>query len=158
MVTILSRSVDETVLLGERLGRVLTAGTFVALYGELGSGKTHFARGVATGVGVEATVPVTSPTFTLLNEYAGRIRLYHFDLYRLAGGDDAVELGFDEYFHGEGVCLVEWAERLGNELPSERLDVTLHHVDESTRRLDFVPRGPNHEALLKKCFDRRSES
>ncbi|WP_298272213.1 tRNA (adenosine(37)-N6)-threonylcarbamoyltransferase complex ATPase subunit type 1 TsaE [Geobacter sp.] len=154
----LSHSVDETVRLGERLGRVLTAGAFVALYGELGSGKTHFARGVAAGVGVEATVPVTSPTFTLLNEYVGRIPLYHFDLYRLAGGDDAVELGFDEYFHGEGVCLVEWPERLGNELPSERLDVTLQHVDEFTRRLDFVPRGPNYEALLKKCFDRRNES
>lgn len=158
MITIISRSVDETVRLGERLGQVLTAGSFVSLSGELGSGKTHFVRGVASGLGVEAAVPVTSPTFTLLNEYPGRIPLYHFDLYRLGGANDAVELGFDEYFHGGGASLVEWAERLGEELPCERLDVSLSYLDESTRRLEFVPRGPNYEALLKKCFDRRTDS
>lgn len=158
MVALLSHGVEETVALGARLGRMLAAGAFVSLSGELGSGKTQFARGVAAGLGVDPALPVTSPTFTILNEYPGRLRLYHFDLYRLHGGDDAAELGFDEYFHGEGVCLVEWAERLGSDLQSERLDVTLSYVDETTRRIEFVAHGPNYEALLKNFFDRRGDS
>lgn len=158
MVSILSHSVEETAGLGERLGRALGPGAFVSLSGELGSGKTQFARGVAAGLAVASSTPITSPTFTLLNEYPGRLRLYHFDLYRLRGADDAAELGFDEYFHGKGVCLVEWAERLGEELPVERLDVTFTYVDETTRRMEFVAHGVNYEALLKKCFDREPYS
>lgn len=158
MVSILSHSVEETVGLGERLGRALFPGAFVALSGELGGGKTQFAKGVAAGLDVDPAIPITSPTFTLLNEYPGRLRFFHFDLYRLRGADDAAELGFDEYFHGAGVCLVEWAERLGDELPVERLEVTFSYVDDATRRLAFVPYGLNYEALLKKFFDRSPDS
>ncbi|RNC67828.1 MAG: tRNA (adenosine(37)-N6)-threonylcarbamoyltransferase complex ATPase subunit type 1 TsaE [Desulfuromonadales bacterium] len=145
-------------VLGETLGRVLEPGCFIALIGELGSGKTHFVRGVSAGLAVDSSVPITSPTYTLLNEYEGRLRLHHFDLYRLEGGDDAAHLGFDEYFYGSGVCLVEWAERLGEEMPLERLDIMFSYEGEDTRRLDFVPHGQKHEALLKKCFDRCRES
>lgn len=155
---ITSRCEKETERLGELLGRELSAGAFVALAGELGSGKTRFARGVARGIGVAETTPITSPTFTILNEYRGRVPLYHFDLYRLAGVDDAAALGFDEYFHGTGVCLVEWAERLGDDLPVERIDITFRHEDETIRLLEFVPYGITYEALLKKCFDRWSDS
>lgn len=145
--------------MGERLGRLLMPGSFIALTGELGSGKTQFVRGVATGLGIDGTVPVTSPTFTLLNEYRqGRLTLYHFDLYRLSGGDDAAELGFDEYFHGSGVCLVEWAERLGADLPAERIDILFEYSGETERRIVFIPRSSIHEALLKKYFDRRTDS
>ena len=154
----ISHSVEETVLLGERLGRLLVPGSFVALRGELGSGKTQFVRGVATGMGIDSSVPITSPTFTLLNEYQGSTRLYHFDLYRLGGVDDAAELGFDEYFHGDGVCLVEWAERLGAGLPPERLDILFEYSGDTERTIDFIPHGSNHEALLKKCFDRGPDS
>lgn len=158
MVSVTSHSVEETIRLGERLGRLLEPGSFIALTGELGAGKTQFVRGVATGLGIDSSVPITSPTFTLLNEYQGRIRLYHFDLYRLGGVDDAAELGFDEYFHGDGVCLVEWAERLGSDIPTERLDIVFAYLSDTERRMDFIPHGSNHEALLKKCFDRRLDS
>ncbi|MBT1074528.1 tRNA (adenosine(37)-N6)-threonylcarbamoyltransferase complex ATPase subunit type 1 TsaE [Geobacter grbiciae] len=158
MVSVTSHSVEETILLGEWLGRLLEPGSFIALTGELGAGKTQFVRGVATGLGIDSSVPITSPTFTLLNEYQGRIRLYHFDLYRLGGVDDAAELGFDEYFHGDEVCLVEWAERLGSDIPSERLDIIFDYLSDTERRIDFIPHGSNHEALLKKCFDRRLDS
>ena len=159
MVSVISHSVEDTVLLGERLGRLLEPGCFVALTGELGSGKTQFVRGVATGLGIDGSVPITSPTFTLINEYRqGRLKLYHFDLYRLGGVDDAAELGFDEYFHGDGVCLVEWAERLGSELPAERLEIQFEYAGETERQISIIHHGSNHEALLKKCFDRGTDS
>jgi len=158
VISLTSHSVEETVLLGEKLGRLLGPGSFIALRGELGSGKTQFVRGVATGMGLDSSVPITSPTFTLLNEYQGRTRLYHFDLYRLGGVDDTTELGFDEYFHGAGVCLVEWAERLGSDLPSERLDILFEYSGDTERQIDFIPHGSNYEALLKKCFDRGPDS
>lgn len=153
-----SNCVEETVSLGEQLGRLVEPGSFIALTGDLGCGKTQFVRGMAAGLGIDASVPITSPTFTLLNEYQGRTKLYHFDLYRLHGGDDVAELGFDDYFHGDGVCLVEWAERLGAELPSERLDIRFEYLGDTERRIDFIPHGSNHKALLKKCFDRRPDS
>jgi len=159
VISVQSHDVEETVALGERLGRFLVPGSFIALTGELGSGKTQFVRGVATGLGIDRSVPITSPTFTLLNEYRmGRYTLYHFDLYRLSGGDDAAELGFDEYFHGNGICLVEWAERLGADLPAERIDILFEYSGDTERRIDFIPRSSNHEALLKKCFDRCPDS
>lgn len=158
MISVSSHNSEETVLLGERLGRLLEPGCFIALTGELGSGKTQFVRGVASGLGIDSSVPITSPTFTLLNEYLGRLRMFHFDLYRLGGVDDAAELGFDEYFHGDGICLVEWAERLGSELPAERLDIFFEYSSDTERRLDFIPHGSNHEVLLKKCFDRGPDS
>ncbi|ABB32110.1 protein of unknown function UPF0079 [Geobacter metallireducens RCH3] len=158
MVSVTSHSVEETIRLGERLGRLLEPGSFIALTGELGAGKTQFVRGVASGLGIDSSVPITSPTFTLLNEYQGRIRLYHFDLYRLGGVDDAAELGFDEYFDGNGVCLVEWAERLGSDILTERLDIIFDYLSDTERRIDFISHGSNHEALLKKCFDRRLDS
>lgn len=152
MVSVTSHSVEETIRLGERLGRLLEPGSFIALTGELGAGKTQFVRGVASGLGIDSSVPITSPTFTLLNEYQGRIRLYHFDLYRLGGVDDAAELGFDEYFDGNGVCLVEWAERLGSDILTERLDIIFDYLSDTERRIDFISHGSNHEALLKKMF------
>lgn len=158
MVSVTSHSVEETIRLGERLGRLLEPGSFIALTGELGAGKTQFVRGVASGLGIDSSVPITSPTFTLLNEYQGRIRLYHFDLYRLGGVDDAAELGFDEYFDGNGVCLVEWAERLGSDILTERLDIIFDYLSDTERRIDFISHGSNYEALLKKCFDRRLDS
>lgn len=144
--------------MGIKLGGLLEPGCFIALTGELGSGKTQFVKGVAAGLGLDSSVTIMSPTFTLLNEYQGRLRLYHFDLYRLGGVEDAAELGFDEYFHGDGVCLVEWAERLGSDLPSERLDILFEYSGDTERQIDFIPHGSNHEALLKKCFDRGPDS
>ena len=104
-----SRSADETRRLGEVLGARLAPGDLVLLEGDLGAGKTAFTQGIGKGLGVVETI--NSPTFTLLKEYAGRLLLYHFDLYRIEDPDELVSLGFDEYFAGEGVCVIEWADR-----------------------------------------------
>jgi tRNA threonylcarbamoyladenosine biosynthesis protein TsaE len=150
LLTIVSHSVAETIALGERLGALVGPGDFIALTGELGSGKTHFARGVAAGLGVDPSVPVTSPTYTIMNLYPGRLPLYHFDLYRLAGDQEAIELGFEEYFYGDGVCLVEWAERWLNLLPEERLTLFFSYRDDSSRSISLEPRGARYDAVVNK--------
>ncbi len=149
MLTVISGSAAQTVALGERLGALMGEGDFIALTGELGSGKTQFARGVAAGIGVDPAVPVTSPTYTLMNIYHGRLLLYHFDLYRLAGDQDVADLGFEEYFYGAGVCLVEWAERLGCLLPEVRLTVLFGYLDDNRRNISFEPCGERYEEIVK---------
>ena len=131
------------------MGAVLEPGDFIALRGELGSGKTRFANGIARGLEIPPAIPITSPTFTLLNIYEGRLPLFHFDLYRLAGDDDVVALGFDEYFAGQGVSLVEWAERLESELPPERLEISFSYVDEQRRRIVVAPFGTRFKRLIE---------
>lgn len=145
---IVSGSPETTEKLGFRLAQLLQPGDFIALNGELGAGKTRFASGIAKGLGVDPKIPITSPTYTLLNIYHGDIPLYHFDLYRLHGDDDIVDLGFTEYFSGDGVCLVEWAERLKKELPPARLDIFLSHVDENIREIVLVANVPRYETLI----------
>jgi tRNA threonylcarbamoyladenosine biosynthesis protein TsaE len=149
LLTVVTSRVEETIALGERVGRLASAGDFIALTGELGSGKTHFARGVAVGLGIGPSVHVTSPTYTLVNTYTGRLQLHHFDLYRLAGEPDVIELGFEEYFYGSGVCIVEWAERLQALLPVERISVTFTYLDENARIVTFAPHGARYEKLIE---------
>lgn len=127
---------QETRALGRRLGQLAQPGLVVLLAGELGAGKTCFAQGVADGLGVPAGSPVTSPSYTLLNIHQGRHSLYHFDLYRLAAVDDLEDLGYDEIAEGDGVTLVEWADRLRTPLPAS-LRVVLVRVDETRRELRF---------------------
>jgi tRNA threonylcarbamoyladenosine biosynthesis protein TsaE len=166
VIAVVTGSALETAALGRRLGALLEPGDFIALMGDLGTGKTEFAKGVAVGVGVDVAIPITSPTFTLLNMYQGRLPFYHFDLYRLAGESDILELGFEEYFYGSGACLVEWAERLQGEMPCDRLAITFSHGGEECRRLLFEPHGKRYGELLgelfpesrKKCFDPLQDS
>jgi len=129
-----STSEQQTLQLGKALGELLPSGSLVLLRGDLGAGKTCLATGVARGLGVDSSVPITSPTYTLLNCYEGRLPLYHFDLYRLAGDEELEELGFDEYFHGDGVALVEWPERCP-ELELSALLVDMAYVDEQQRHI-----------------------
>ncbi|MEA5113568.1 MAG: tRNA (adenosine(37)-N6)-threonylcarbamoyltransferase complex ATPase subunit type 1 TsaE [Geobacteraceae bacterium] len=152
MYTFPSRNTRETLQLGERLGRLLQPGDFVALVGDLGSGKTHFVQGIALGMGVPSDICVSSPSYTLLNEYAGRVPLYHFDLYRLHGDADILDLGFEEYFYGRGACVVEWADRLSSELPEEHLMITFINDGETLRSITFHPAGPRYRALLRELF------
>jgi tRNA threonylcarbamoyladenosine biosynthesis protein TsaE len=137
-----------TEALGRRLGALLFPGAVVALVGQLGAGKTHFARAVAEGLGVKNPAAVNSPTFTLIHEYPARLPIYHFDAYRLAGAREFADLGVEEYFHGDGVCLVEWADRVAVTLPPEHLWVTIDVIDESRRRFEVRAVGDRYEALL----------
>lgn len=118
-----SRGPEETRALGQRLGAALRGPAVVALRGGLGVGKTAFVGGLALGLGVEDRV--TSPTFALVHEYAGRLPLFHFDLYRLGGPDDLEALGWDDYRDRGGVCAVEWSERAGDFWPPDTIFVTL---------------------------------
>jgi len=149
MQSAVTQSGEETVALGARLGRLLVPGDFVALVGELGAGKTQFAKGIAVGLEVDPDTPVTSPTYTILNIYQGRIPLYHFDLYRLHGSDEIAELGFEEYFSGAGACVVEWAERLGEEMPAHLLTVSLAHGGADSRTVSFAASGKRASELLE---------
>lgn len=158
MFSFVSSCVEETVALGRLLGKRLQPGDFIALIGELGSGKTHFVQGVAAGDDMPPDVCVTSPSYTLLNEYSGRVSLYHFDLYRLHGDGDILELGFDEYFHGDGACLVEWAERLDRELPEKNLTLVFTQLDDTSRKIDFLYTGSRYEQLVIDLFSELGKS
>jgi len=134
-------SLKRTEKLGRVLGRVVTSGDVITLQGSLGSGKTTLTQAIATGLGVDPRIYVTSPTFSLLHEYQGRIPLYHMDLYRLAGEDEIESIGLPEYFFGNGVTVIEWPERLGSLLPPERLDVELVISGEISRIANLTGHG-----------------
>ncbi|AEG14163.1 Uncharacterized protein family UPF0079, ATPase [Desulfofundulus kuznetsovii DSM 6115] len=144
-----TRSAGETEEFGRLLASVLLPGDVLCLHGDLGAGKTVLARGIARGLGI--TGPVTSPTFTLINEYSGRLPLYHMDAYRLDGPGDMADLGYEEYFYGDGVTLVEWAGRIEEVLPSKRLDIYLKGFpgEPELREILFIPRGKRYEELVK---------
>src|SRR5438270_6558998 len=113
---------------GRRLATLLFPGAVVALVGSLGAGKTHLVRAVAEGLGVRDSRCVTSPTFVLIQEYQGRLPIYHFDAYRLGGAAEFGELGTEEYFAGDGVCLIEWADRVIEALPATHLRIELEVI------------------------------
>ena len=127
---------EETRTLGKRFGELAHSGSVVLLNGDLGAGKTCFAQGVATGLGVSAETQVTSPTYTLLNIHVGRLPLYHFDLYRLSQVEDLTDLGYDEFAEGDGLTLVEWADRMTDALPAS-LSVSIERIDEDHRHFRF---------------------
>ena len=137
-----------TEALGRALGPLLFPGAVVALVGGLGAGKTHFVRAVAEGLGVRNPAAVTSPTFVLIQEYPARLPIYHFDAYRLNSVNEFVALGTDEYFHADGVCLVEWADRVTDALPAERLTLTFRVVSETEREVIAEATGERYAELL----------
>ena len=129
----------ETEALGERLAPCLAPGDILALHGELGAGKTCLVRGIARGLGIEEG-NVASPSFTLINEYPGRVPLVHLDGYRLDSAEAFEELGVDDYFEGEGILVIEWAEEVPD-LPAERMDIAIQWVDENRRHSGSAPEG-----------------
>ena len=120
-------SVERTVELGRALGQMLQKGDNVCLTGKLGTGKTAFAGGIARALGIDGYI--TSPTFTIINEYEGRLPLYHFDVYRISGAGEMFETGYDEYISGDGVTVIEWAELIEGILPPDRIDVHIEKDD-----------------------------
>ncbi len=128
-----SISPEETRRLGRAIGRALTAGSIVALNGELGTGKTTLTQGIARGLDVPEAFQVTSPIFTLVNEYPGRLTLYHVDLYRLSGPADLETLGYEEFFFAEGVTVVEWSEKIAEILDEGCIFIELRYIDANRR-------------------------
>ncbi len=143
-----SGSEEETFALGRTLGRRLRRGDIVCLYGDLGAGKTRFVKGLAKGVGVREDL-VKSPTFVLMRIYPGRLPVYHFDLYRLEEDPEMVLLGYEEFMYGDGVAVVEWADRLGRLLPEERLDVIFRHTGEQSREIRLQAAGKAYEPFVR---------
>lgn len=119
-----SQSADETFSLGEALGSACNPGDIILLHGDLGVGKTVFSKGLGAGLGIQE--PISSPTFTVLQIYEeGRLPLYHFDVYRIADVEEMDEIGYEDYFYGNGVCLIEWAGLIEEILPEETISVTI---------------------------------
>lgn len=116
-------SVEDTVLLGEKLGKVLKSGDIICLVGDLGTGKTHFVKGVAEGLNIKE--PITSPTFAIVNEYEGRLKLYHFDVYRVNDPDEIEAIGFDEYIFSNAVSIIEWSNYIEELIPEEHIEINI---------------------------------
>ena len=143
----LSHSEAETEQIGEALGARLRPGTVLAYRGGLGMGKTAFTRGLARGLGCGGRV--TSPTFTIVNEYEGTVPLFHFDMYRLEDSDALFDIGWEDYLDRRGVCAVEWSERVADALPPDTLWVELRrHPEQEDWRIITVTGGQNHETTV----------
>jgi tRNA threonylcarbamoyladenosine biosynthesis protein TsaE len=141
MHTITTSSEEETVRSGFEFSRKLVRGDVVALFGDLGSGKTRFAKGISQGLGIKESV--TSPTFTIVNEHhGGRFPVYHFDFYRLRSISELNEIGFDEYLFGDGICIIEWADLILERLPQKRYDIVLkQRTNDNDRTIQIEERG-----------------
>ena len=128
--------VSETIALGEKIGKLLKPGAVVALKGDLGAGKTYLTKGIAKALG--ALVEAKSPTFTLINVYGGKIPLYHFDCYRLKNARDLEKLGYEEYFYGSGVSVVEWADKIRELLPKNSVYIEITITGENERTFKII--------------------
>lgn len=147
-VKLTSTSEASSLRLGVRIGEQVESGDVFALWGDLGSGKTLFTRGIARGMGVPPQIPITSPTFTLINEYDGRLHLYHLDLYRVSTIEELETLPWRETLFGAGVAVIEWPDRLGALLPEKRWDISFDFLDDDSRVITFAARGESHGARL----------
>ena len=142
-------SPQETEQLGVEIGSLLHPGCFVALQGDLGGGKTCLTRGVVASLAPQSAHLVASPTYAIMNCYPGDTPVYHFDFYRLTGDDDIAELGFEELFYGDGVCIVEWSERLTELLPPDVLTILFEYAGDNRRMITMTSSGQKSDALLE---------
>lgn len=144
-----STSAEETRTFGAHLGSLLQAGDVVAFTGDLGAGKTCCIQGLAIGLGVPESTAITSPTYTLIHEYQGRIPLYHFDVYRLDHAEALYELGYEEYFYGAGVTVIEWADRIRDFLPDDHLAIHLSFRTDETRSIHLQAYGSRYDQRMQ---------
>jgi tRNA threonylcarbamoyladenosine biosynthesis protein TsaE len=133
----ISNSIDKTIEIGAKLGKKLKPGDVIALVGDLGAGKTVLTKGIARGLGVKNVRYVNSPTFVIIKEYKGRMPLYHFDLYRLNKSSVLDAENFEEYFYGDGVTVVEWADKIRKLLPKRHVEVRLSVAGEGKRKIEI---------------------
>jgi tRNA threonylcarbamoyladenosine biosynthesis protein TsaE len=141
-----SRSPGQTQQLGRIIGELACPGDIILLSGPLGAGKTCLAQGIAQGLGVIENA--ASPSYVLMREFSGRLPLYHMDLYRLECKEIA-ELGLDDYLYGQGVCVIEWAEKAVALMPTEHLAINLAYAGESERNVDIIPNGARYETMAQ---------
>lgn len=130
---IVTRSEEETFIVGTRIGEKLKPGDVISLNGDLGAGKTHITKGIAKGL--EVYDYITSPTFIIVNQYEGRIPLYHFDVYRINDIDEMYDIGFEEYLYGEGACIIEWGKIVEELLPEYAIKIDINKIDDNTREI-----------------------
>lgn len=138
-------SEEETIELGKKIGLLLSRGDVIALDGTLAAGKTYFTKGLALGLGIEEEI--TSPTFTLMSEYYGRLPLYHFDVYRLSSAEDFLDMGGEEFLYGGGVCVIEWSGKIRSELPENTIFITIKITEEDGAR-EIEIKNCRYEAAL----------
>lgn len=144
-----THSLEETLSLGKNIGKMLNAGAIIALTGDLGSGKTSFVQGLAKGLDISERYYITSPTFTLINEYPGRYRLFHIDLYRIEDPLELDELGFYEIIDSNSVIAIEWADKLLDEFTSGYLDIKFKILNDQSRRITITAYGQENTNLIK---------
>jgi tRNA threonylcarbamoyladenosine biosynthesis protein TsaE len=147
MLEFIINNVEDTLKLGKELGSRVKAGDIICLTGDLGAGKTHFSKGIALGLGIEEHI--TSPTFTIVNEYeSGRLKLYHFDVYRVNDPDEIYAIGFDEYIFDKGVSIIEWSNYIEELIPSEYLSINITKLPmegENFRKIVIIPYGSRYD-------------
>ncbi|VYU21950.1 tRNA (adenosine(37)-N6)-threonylcarbamoyltransferase complex ATPase subunit type 1 TsaE [Clostridium tertium] len=147
----LVKNVEETTALGVSIGKLLNAGDIVCLTGDLGTGKTHITKGIAKGLGIDEHI--TSPTFTIVNEYdSGRLKLYHFDVYRVSDPDEIYAIGFDDYIFSNGVSIIEWANYIEEILPNDYLHILIEKDlsnGEDYRKITITPYGERYDYINK---------
>lgn len=146
MVKIYLENEEQTKEIGYKLGQLLTPKSVVCLIGDLGAGKTTMTQSLAKALEVDDYI--TSPTFNIVNEYEGRMPLYHFDVYRIGSSDEMYDIGFDEYIDGEGVCIIEWANLIEDILPNEYLYIEMNYK-ETGREMILAPKGEKYEVIVK---------
>jgi len=135
-----SRSESDTTNIGEEFAKSVNVGDIICLYGDLGAGKTQFVKGFARHFDVDPQI-VTSPTFSIIQEYQGRVAIYHFDFYRIKAPEEAIEIGVEEYFYGDGVCIIEWPQRLKAILPDDCLNIKIEQTGPDTRLIRLPKRA-----------------
>jgi len=148
-INFVTNSPEETQEIGNQIGKLLKPGDVVALIGDLGSGKTCLTQGIAKGCGVDENQYVSSPSYIIVNEYVAGCPIYHLDLYRIRSASEIWDLGLEEYLYGSGVCIIEWADRLQDELPESYLKIELFYVDENTREMRISSVGTKYDVLIK---------
>ncbi len=145
--TIITKSPEETKKLGKEISKLVKPGDLLAFYGELGAGKTCFIQGISEGLEVKDYV--TSPSFTIINEYQGKFPIYHFDVFRVSNIEEIIELGYEEYFYGEGLTVIEWAEKIENLLPKDHLKIEIKFKTNYERKISFIPQGNKFNIFLE---------
>lgn len=147
MLQFKTNNAEETEHLGYKIGKALFGGEIIAMTGDLGAGKTTMTKALAKGLEIDDYI--TSPTFTIVNEYSGRLKLFHFDVYRIGDVEEMYDLGYEEYFYSDGVCIIEWSNLIEEILPDDRINIDIAYIDEISRQVTITGNGERFDSLVK---------